>query len=105
MRYAIVNHANGQLWGCEEADAPLKACEQLQAKVGTPSPEELDDVGTHTLDGSDEGFHVYEIPADFDTAILDQYEPGSRKLHDEVMADWPKAATIRITRPENNLSI
>ncbi|MFN4287554.1 MAG: hypothetical protein ACK4E3_03555 [Brevundimonas sp.] len=62
-RYAIIDNPSGYIWGVTDAADPIDACRKIDQEIGGET-REYDTVPRFSF-GNEAGYHVYEVPADY----------------------------------------
>ncbi|MBM1170192.1 hypothetical protein [Microvirga arabica] len=91
-RYALIDNCSGYLWGVTEACDPVAACARLDNMIGGESRMYEDQPGMHASTASEEGYHVYEIPADF--VDDDKLRDGQDNEAIALVESWKKVAYV-----------
>jgi hypothetical protein len=85
-RYAIIDENSGFVYGIEDADDPIAACDAMGRKLGEYDSA-YEDIGCARFDGRS-GYHVYEAPADY------QCRDGQDDAEIALVQSMPLAARI-----------
>jgi hypothetical protein len=86
-RYAIIDNHSGFIWGITDAKTPIDACATIDAEIGG----ELREYEEVSLLAATTGYHVYQVPADFDV------NDGQDQDEIDRVSTFDRVAMVRVT--------